>query len=71
MEREISISAAGDRLVAVAKKKKCLCGFAFGDRENKIYCQDHYDDLAQDRDAWKKLAHELLGHLERYWKFNS
>lgn len=55
----------------MAKKKQCLCGFAFGDKEKKIYCQEHYQEMVEDRDAWKRLSHELLGYLERHWRVNS
>ena len=71
MERAVPICAAGDRLLAMAKKKQCLCGFAFGDKEQKIYCQEHYQEMVEDRDSWKRLSHELLGYLEKHWRVNS
>jgi len=55
----------------MAKKKQCLCGYAFGNRDQPIVCGEHYQELVEDRDAWRKIAEELLGHLERHRRFSA
>lgn len=55
----------------MAKKKQCLCGNAFGDKDQRVYCQKHYEEVVADRDAWRRLSEELLGYLEQHWKISS